>query len=197
MEQRKDKLNEIINNSFTPIVYKSLYKVAGTIPQDETRRQRQKRVSKRIEKNDINYELIAQIRENNINNIGQGIINFHENKELKALLLSSQAGTGKTTGYLLGLRDIVGTGGKHLYITNNNKLCNEVSEKASSYGIENYHIKSNLSYCESNHKANIHYLNDSDYFTNSNNELKFKRVSKYELRQKIIMKPKIFVIIAL
>ena len=93
-DERKDKLNEVINNCFEIPVYKSLYQVNKvSIPLDETRRIRQKRISKRIEKK-IEYETIEQIKENNIKNVGYGIINFHENKEFKALLLSSQAGTG-------------------------------------------------------------------------------------------------------
>lgn len=183
-DERKDKLNEIINSSFEIPVYKSLYQVNKvSIPLDETRRIRQKRISKRIEKK-IEYETIKQIRENNIKNVGYGIINFHENKEFKALLLSSQAGTGKTTGYLISLKHIVGLGGKHLYITQNNELCKQVSEKALKEGIENYHIKSNLIYCESNHNNNINYLDDNAYYTDTNNQLKFRRVERYKIRQK-------------
>jgi len=183
-DERKDKLNEVINSSFEIPVYKSLYQVNKvSIPLDETRRIRQKRISKRIEKK-IEYETIKQIRENNIKNVGYGIINFHENKEFKALLLSSQAGTGKTTGYLISLKHIVGLGGKHLYITQNNELCKQVSEKALKEGIENYHIKSNLIYCESNHNKNINYLDDNAYYTDTNNQLKFRRVERYKIRQK-------------
>ncbi len=182
-DERKDKLNEVISNCFEPKIYKTLYQVNVKIPQDETRRIRKKRVTKRVENTSNKYETIKEIRANLTNKIGDSINNFQLLDYSKALFLSAGAGTGKTTCYLIALKDIVGLGGKHLYVTETTNLCNEVSRKALIHGVDSYQIKSNLSYCEINHEQNIKSLDEKEYKIKEDNSKTFNRVLRYKTRQ--------------